>query len=99
VVMIGSVLFSGKAIVVKLAYLYGVDAATLIALRMLFAAPIFAIVYFYVASSILPLVGFGYAIFNDHPAGVAIWCEVKRFDLIYSNLIHHPRMSHASLAR
>ena len=36
--MVGSVLFSGKAVVVKLAYRYGVDAATLIALRMLFAA-------------------------------------------------------------
>jgi drug/metabolite transporter (DMT)-like permease len=44
--MVGSVLFSGKAIVVKLAYRYGVDAATLIALRMLFAAPVFAVVYF-----------------------------------------------------
>ncbi len=39
--IIGSVLFSAKAIVVKLAYRYGVDAATLIALRMAFAAPFF----------------------------------------------------------
>jgi drug/metabolite transporter (DMT)-like permease len=38
----GSVLFSAKAIVVKLAYRYGVDAATLIALRMLFSVPFFA---------------------------------------------------------
>jgi drug/metabolite transporter (DMT)-like permease len=37
----GSVLFSGKAIVVKLAYRHGVDAETLIALRMLFALPFF----------------------------------------------------------
>jgi drug/metabolite transporter (DMT)-like permease len=43
--MLGSILFSGKAIVVKLAYRYGVDAATLIALRMLFAAPVFVIIY------------------------------------------------------
>jgi drug/metabolite transporter (DMT)-like permease len=43
--MTGSVLFSGKAIVVKLAYRYGVDAATLIALRMLAAAPLFALAY------------------------------------------------------
>jgi drug/metabolite transporter (DMT)-like permease len=39
---VGSVLFSGKAIVVKLAYRHGVDAETLIALRMLFALPFFA---------------------------------------------------------
>ena len=38
----GSVLFSAKAIVVKLAYRHGVDAATLIALRMLFSVPFFA---------------------------------------------------------
>ena len=38
----GSIAFSGKAIIVKLAYRYGVDAVTLIMLRMLFALPIFA---------------------------------------------------------
>jgi drug/metabolite transporter (DMT)-like permease len=38
----GSILFSGKAIVIKLAYRYGVDAETLITLRMLFAFPFFA---------------------------------------------------------
>jgi drug/metabolite transporter (DMT)-like permease len=55
--MIGSVLFSGKAIVVKLAYRYGVDAATLIALRMLFAAPVFALIYVWVSrgAEALPL--------------------------------------------
>lgn len=41
--MIGSIAFSGKAIIVKLAYRYGVDAVTLIMLRMLFALPFFAI--------------------------------------------------------
>lgn len=41
---LGSVLFSAKAIVIKLAYRYGTDATTLIGLRMLFAAPLFAIV-------------------------------------------------------
>ena len=40
--MLGSIAFSGKAIIVKLAYRYGVDAVTLIMLRMLFALPIFA---------------------------------------------------------
>lgn len=39
----GAALFSGKAIVIKLAYRYGVDAVTLITLRMLFAVPLFAI--------------------------------------------------------
>lgn len=38
----GSIAFSGKAIIVKLAYRYGVDAVTLIMYRMLFALPIFA---------------------------------------------------------
>jgi drug/metabolite transporter (DMT)-like permease len=37
----GSIAFSGKAIIVKLAYRYGVDAVTLIMYRMLFAAPLF----------------------------------------------------------
>jgi drug/metabolite transporter (DMT)-like permease len=39
----GSIAFSGKAIIVKLAYRYGVDAVTLIMYRMLFALPIFAV--------------------------------------------------------
>jgi drug/metabolite transporter (DMT)-like permease len=39
--LIGSIAFSGKAIIVKLAYRYGVDAVTLIMLRMLFALPLF----------------------------------------------------------
>ena len=38
----GAIAFSGKAIIVKLAYRYGVDAMTLIMYRMLFALPIFA---------------------------------------------------------
>ena len=41
--MLGSIAFSGKAIIVKLAYRYGVDAVTLIMYRMLFALPIFAL--------------------------------------------------------
>ena len=39
---LGAVAFSGKAIIVKLAYRYGVDAVTLIMYRMLFALPLFA---------------------------------------------------------
>ena len=37
----GAVAFSGKAIIVKLAYRHGVDPVTLLALRMLFSAPLF----------------------------------------------------------
>jgi drug/metabolite transporter (DMT)-like permease len=39
----GSIAFSGKAIIVKLAYRHGVDAVTLIMYRMLFALPLFAL--------------------------------------------------------
>ena len=37
----GSILFSAKAIVVKLAYQYGADSATVLALRMLLSLPFF----------------------------------------------------------
>lgn len=40
---VGAIAFSGKAIIVKLAYRHGVDAVTLIMLRMLFALPLFVI--------------------------------------------------------
>jgi drug/metabolite transporter (DMT)-like permease len=39
--LFGSIAFSGKAIIVKLAYRHGVDAVTLITYRMLFALPMF----------------------------------------------------------
>ncbi|MDQ2141072.1 DMT family transporter [Alcaligenaceae bacterium C4P045] len=42
--MLGAVLFSAKAVVVKLTYRYGIDAVTLIAFRMLFALPFFALI-------------------------------------------------------
>lgn len=38
---LGAIAFSGKAIIVKLAYRHGMDAVTLIMLRMLFALPLF----------------------------------------------------------
>jgi drug/metabolite transporter (DMT)-like permease len=38
---LGAIGFSGKAIIIKLAYRYGVDAVTLIMYRMLFALPLF----------------------------------------------------------
>ena len=40
---LGAVAFSGRAIIVKLAYRHGVDAVTLIMLRMLFALPFFLV--------------------------------------------------------
>ena len=40
-VAIAAIAFSGKAVIIKLAYRYGVDPVTLLALRMLFSAPFF----------------------------------------------------------
>lgn len=51
----GSVLFSAKAIVVKLAYRYGVDAITLITLRMAFSAPFFVVAYAWASRGAPPL--------------------------------------------
>ncbi|HEX4856991.1 MAG TPA: DMT family transporter [Limnobacter sp.] len=39
--LMGAIFFSGKAIVVKLAYAYPVDASTLLAMRMLLSLPLF----------------------------------------------------------
>jgi len=39
----GAILFSGKAIIVKLGFRHGADAVTLLALRMLVALPLFAL--------------------------------------------------------
>src|SRR4051812_4891213 len=41
--------FSGKAVIVKLAYRYNVDAVTLLALRMTFSAPMFALLALWAA--------------------------------------------------
>lgn len=51
----GSIAFSGKAIIVKLAYRYGVDAVTLIMYRMLFALPIFAAMAWWASRGKAPL--------------------------------------------
>jgi len=48
---IGSICFSGKAIIVKLAYRYGVDAVTLIMYRMLFALPFFLLMAWWAGRS------------------------------------------------
>ena len=51
----GAVAFSGKAIIVKLAYRYNVDAVTLIMYRMLFALPIFALMVWWASRGKPPL--------------------------------------------
>lgn len=48
--IVGAVFFSGKAIVGKLLYAEGIDALTLVALRMLLAAPFFVVVGLWVWS-------------------------------------------------
>lgn len=44
---VGSMLFSGKAILVKLAFVHGANAETLLALRMLMAFPLFLGIYWW----------------------------------------------------
>ncbi len=52
---LGAICFSGKAIIVKLAYRYGVDAVTLIMYRMLFALPVFALMAWWASRGKAPL--------------------------------------------
>ncbi len=52
---LGSVAFSGKAIIVKLAYRHGVDAVTLIMYRMLFALPLFLALAWWASRGKAPL--------------------------------------------
>ncbi len=52
---LGAIAFSGKAIIVKLAYRHGVDAVTLIMFRMLFALPIFALMAWWASRGKPPL--------------------------------------------
>jgi drug/metabolite transporter (DMT)-like permease len=54
---LGAVAFSGKAIIVKLAYRYGVDAVTLIMYRMLFALPLFLALAWWAGRGKPPLTG------------------------------------------
>ncbi len=51
----GSVAFSGKAIIVKLGYRYGVDAVTLLMYRMLLALPFFAVMAWWASRGKAPL--------------------------------------------
>ena len=46
---VAAIAFSGKAVIIKLAYRYGVDAVTLLALRMVFSAPFFALLGWWAA--------------------------------------------------
>lgn len=55
--VVGSVAFSGKAIIVKLAYRHGVDAVTLIMYRMLFALPFFVALAWWAGRGRAPLSG------------------------------------------
>jgi drug/metabolite transporter (DMT)-like permease len=52
---VGAVAFSGKAIIVKLAYRHGVDAVTLIMYRMLFALPLFVLLAWWAGRGKPPL--------------------------------------------
>lgn len=51
----GTIAFSGKAIIVKLSYRYGVDPVTLIMYRMLFALPFFAVMAWWASRGRPPL--------------------------------------------
>ncbi len=51
----GAIAFSGKAIIVKLAYGHGTDAVTLIMLRMAFALPLFVLLAWWAGRAAAPL--------------------------------------------
>lgn len=53
----GAVGFAGKAIIIKLAYRHGVDAVTLLMLRMAFALPLFALLAWWAGRGRPPLTG------------------------------------------
>jgi hypothetical protein len=44
---VGSILFSGKGVLIKLSFSYGTDSETLLALRMLMALPLFWVIYWW----------------------------------------------------
>jgi drug/metabolite transporter (DMT)-like permease len=54
---LGAIAFSGKAIIVKLGYRYGVDPVTLIMFRMLFALPVFVFMAWWAGRGKAPLDG------------------------------------------
>jgi drug/metabolite transporter (DMT)-like permease len=54
---VGAIAFSGKAIIVKLCYRYGVDAVTVIMYRMLFSLPLFLALSWWAGRGKPPLTG------------------------------------------
>ncbi|MEZ4887967.1 MAG: DMT family transporter [Chitinophagales bacterium] len=46
-ILVGSIGFSAKAVMVKLAYRYGIDSISLLALRMLFSLPFFLVIAYW----------------------------------------------------
>ena len=54
-VLLAAILFSAKAILIKLAYVYPVDAATLLTLRLLFSAPFFVLMALWSKRAAVPL--------------------------------------------
>jgi drug/metabolite transporter (DMT)-like permease len=54
-VLVASVGFSARGVIIKLAYPYGVDAVTLLALRMLFSLPLFALMALFARRNAAPL--------------------------------------------
>ncbi len=54
-VLLAAIGFSGKAILIKLAYAYPVDAATLLTLRLLFSAPFFVLMALWSKRDAVPL--------------------------------------------
>ena len=93
----GTLAFSGKAIIVKLAYRHGVDAVTLLMYRMLFAMPIFVFMAWWAsrgkdaltAKDWLGVVGLGFsgyylASFLDFAGLVYISASLERL-ILYLN--------------
>ncbi len=58
----GSIAFSAKAIIIKLAYRHGVDAVTLIMFRMLFSLPLFVALAWWAGRGKPPLTRHDYAV-------------------------------------
>lgn len=54
-VLLGSIGFSGKTVIIKLAYQYDVDVITLLALRMLFALPFFLAMAWWAGGGATPM--------------------------------------------
>ena len=67
-VALAAIAFSGKGVIIKLAYRYHVDAVTLLALRMLFSAPFFVLLGWWASRSR----GAGELRGPDHAAIVAL---------------------------